>query len=173
MAKLLPLCLWLLLALLARLMPHTPNFSAYASLIMLMGYQLTRANTLILTLVSLVISDIVLAALSPYPILGLWSIFTYSGFLAMAWAAHYLYQQPKLKRISMFGISANCAYWLWTNFGTWLTSTMYPHTGTGLLTCFVAGLPFLENSLISALIFLPIGFGMMILMERSWALKPH
>jgi hypothetical protein len=51
--------------------------------------------------------------------------------------------------ITLFGA---LGFWLWTNFGTWLmTSDLYPKTFQGLVDCFIAGLPFLKNSLIASL----------------------
>jgi hypothetical protein len=56
------------------------------------------------------------------------------------------------------GLSANLFFYLWTNFGVWLLSGMYPKTTTGLLMSYVNALPFLRYQLISTLIFIPLGF---------------
>lgn len=43
-------------------------------------------------------------------------------------------------------------FWIWTNFGVWLVSGMYPHSLTGLVTCYFLALPFLKNSIIAAIV---------------------
>ena len=40
-----------------------------------------------------------------------------------------------------------------------MTGTMYPMTGSGLATCYVAGLPFFRNALISDMLFAGVFFG--------------
>ena len=174
MSKSLNLFFWIALTLLARLIPHPPNLSPYASLILLLGCQLSRRNAVLVTVTSLVLSDIILALLYQYPVFGLWSLFTYSGFIATAIGSYYcLYQRRTALRIAVFALGSVGTYWLWTNFGTWLFGAMYPHSELGLVACFVAGLPFLQMSLLSAVIFVPLFFALISLKERTWALKPH
>ena len=36
---------------------------------------------------------------------------------------------------------------------------MYPHNGAGLMTCYVAGLPFLSNTVLGDLFFTSVLFG--------------
>ncbi len=174
MSKSLKLCFWLTLAVLARLIPHSPNVTPYASLILLMGCQLSRQSAVLITLISLALSDLFLTLFYHYPLLGFFSLFTYSGFIAMALASYYcLHQRRSTARIVLLALGSVGGYWLWTNFGTWLTSGMYPHTPTGLGACFIAGLPFLQASLLSALIFVPLLFGLMMVMERLWVSMPR
>lgn len=165
---------WLTMALSARLLPHPPNLSPYASLVMLMGCQLSRRSAILLTFASLMISDVVFALFLHEPVFGSWSLFTYSGFLLIAFASsHYLDARRSFRRIAGFSLSAVLLYWLWTNFGTWLATPLYPHTTAGLMACFVAGLPFLHMSLLAALIFEPLFFALMIYMERKWIYQPR
>lgn len=49
-------------------------------------------------------------------------------------------------------------FYLWTNFGVVITTTMYPDTLTGLFNSYVNALPFLKNQLYSNFIFAPIIF---------------
>ena len=53
------------------------------------------------------------------------------------------------------GILSVVFFYLFTNFGWWLTFEMYPLTLQGLIECYIAGLPFLKNQLFSSLIFVP------------------
>lgn len=46
---------------------------------------------------------------------------------------------------------ATVAYWIWTNFGTWLIEGLYPHTLTGFVSCYTLALPFLANSLAASI----------------------
>jgi hypothetical protein len=52
-------------------------------------------------------------------------------------------------RISALTLVASVQFFLLTNFGTWLMTPMYPHTLTGLWDCYLLGLAFFPNTLIS------------------------
>ncbi len=57
------------------------------------------------------------------------------------------------------GIGSSIFFFLYTNFGWWLATNMYPHTWDGLIQCYIMGLPFFKNNLIGNLIFVPIASG--------------
>lgn len=47
-------------------------------------------------------------------------------------------------------------FFLWTNFGVWLTGSMYSRSLGGLLECYVAGLPFYRTMLLGNLLIVPL-----------------
>lgn len=144
--------LWIAIGVLGRIIPHYPNATPLMSLCFFSSLFLTRSQNTALILATLMISDSVLAYLNHYPFFGSWSIFTYSAFLMMVCYPTYSAQPVNyLKTISITGCFA-LFFWVWTNFGVWLTASFYPHTLTGLITCYSAALPFLRNSLISTFV---------------------
>ncbi len=160
--------IWLGMLLFARLMPHLPNFSPYASLVLLLGCEWSKREAVVFTLISLVLSDLLLALCFGYGVFGLWSVFTYSGFLAVALgSAACLHQKRTALRIVAYALGSVLGYWLWTNFGTWLTTDLYAHSLAGWLACLVAALPFLQNSLLGALIFVPLSFGLICFLAQQ------
>ena len=54
-----------------------------------------------------------------------------------------------------------------TNFGMWLFSGIYPLTWAGLTTCYVAAIPFFQNTLAGDLFFTALLFGGFALAERA------
>jgi hypothetical protein len=62
------------------------------------------------------------------------------------------------------GIGSSVFFFLYTNFGWWLVSGMYPHTLDGLIQCYIMGLPFFKNNLIGNLIFVPMFSGMVLIL---------
>ncbi|MFT4973813.1 MAG: hypothetical protein ACI9JY_003024, partial [Saprospiraceae bacterium] len=46
-----------------------------------------------------------------------------------------------------------------TNFGSWMSSGMYPKTGSGLMACYAAGIPFFWNTLAGDLFYVAVLFG--------------
>jgi hypothetical protein len=138
------LAIWLLIGILSRVLPHFPNVTALVSLSLLAGTRFSKMQTLTLIVLTLILSDLILAYLLDYPALGSWSLFTYSGFIAIALLSSETRSNTHLR---LFGwlISFSLAFWLWTNLGTWLCSGLYAHTASGLLLCYSAALPFLRN----------------------------
>ncbi len=159
--KYIPFALWLAFAFFARVIPHSPNFSPYASLILLLGCQLNRSQAMVVTILSLVLSDLVLSCIMGYPAFGSFSPFTYTGFIAMAAGSFLLHQRFTITRIACYALGSTLGYWLWTNFGTWILGGLYPHSMSGLMLCLIAGLPFLQSSLLSALVFVPLFCGIL------------
>ena len=55
-------------------------------------------------------------------------------------------------RISLV-ITGSFMFFVVTNFGVWLTSSFYEQSLNGLLTCYIMGIPFYTNTLISTALF--------------------
>jgi hypothetical protein len=103
----------------------------------------------------MVISDSLLTLLFHYPLFGYFSCFTYSGFLMISLL--FSYRTPT----HLHGLLASASvgtlfFWLWTNFGVWLTSGLYAKSIAGFGLCYLAALPFLRNALIGSLLWMII-----------------
>ena len=153
---------WFAFLILARLLPHPPNTTPIFPAVLALGYFLPKNKAITLGLLAFVISDIVLGFINHYPIFGLWSFFTYSGFIAALFlGATFLSSTSSLLRSFCALVTSTFSFWVWTNFGAWLTMVLYPKTLAGLGACFVAGIPFLSHSLLGNLgwgviIFIPL-----------------
>ncbi len=94
---------------------------------------------------------------------------------------HYLFPLCKgglrgILGMTGLGIVSSVFFFLYTNFGWWLVSNMYPHTSGGLIQCYAMGLPFFKNNLIGNLIFVPLFSAAAVLIKLSvknkiWRLK--
>ena len=149
----------------ARITPHLANFSPMIAVALVAGSVASRRMALAVVAVGLFVSDVILAQMMQYPIAGLWSLFTYSGLLAVVMLGtrfKNLHQESAVGAMAVLG--ADCSFWVWTNFGSWVGD--YPHTMNGLIACFTAGLPFLQHSAVSALVW----FSIYVVMRRSWGL---
>jgi len=137
-----------------------PNVELITVVTVLAALYLGRYYSLALPLIVLVISDRFLGNSSIF--LFVWSAYALFGLL-----------MPLLRRFGAFpfrgplfsGASSvlfSLFFFLWTNFGVWLEGLWYPLTWQGLLECYVMGLPFLRNHLLSNLIIVPLGVGLVI-----------
>lgn len=142
---------WIVLGVVARLIPHPANVSPMTSISLFSGAQLSRKAAFALTFATLIASDILLAKVNGHEVFGTWTLFTYTGFAAIILAGSFLQNRQTALRTGGFLVGSSFGFWLWTNFGMWLTSGMYPVTGEGLVACYVAALPFLRNALLGDL----------------------
>jgi len=139
-----------LLAGLMRLLPHWPNFAPVGALGLFGGARLNSWHAFALPLGVMVVTDVLLRALynwMPF------DPFVYVSFVLYVLLGRLLCRQNSPWRIGLASVLGSLQFFLVTNFGTWLTSAMYPRTWDGLITAYVAALPFQGQDL-----FGPLGF---------------
>ena len=150
----------ILIAAALRLVPHWPNFTPIGAMALFGGaYFGRRALAFAAPLGALLVSDAVLGFHAGMP-------FVYGSvalIVLLGWAI--------AKRITPLSIAAaalasSVLFFAVTNFGTWLASGMYPPTLTGLAACYVAAIPFFQNTLAGDLAFSALLFGGFALLEQ-------
>ena len=145
--------LWVVLGILGRLIPHPPNMTPMTSIALFGGSQLSRARAFAVTMLTMIVSDILLAWFEGHAIFGWWSLFTYSGFAVVVVGGIWLRTIPTAARTLALLTGSSLFFWLWTNLGIWLVGegSPYAHTMMGLVDCYLAAIPFLGNALVGDL----------------------
>jgi len=147
---------WYLVAIVAvlvlcRLLPHPPNAVPIAAMALFAGAFFTnRVLAYLVPLAAMLLSDMVLGIHST-----IW--YVYAGIALIVFIGAFLKQVTVLK-VGLSAVAASLLFYLITNFGAWLHHEMYAQNMQGLLQAYVAGLPFLRNSLMANLIFSYIVF---------------
>lgn len=144
-----------------RVIPHIANFSPMICVALFAGSIFIRRIAVAVVMLGMLLSDMLLAQIFHYPMVGSWSLFTYSALLAivaLGLRSNIAQQRLTLGIVTVLG--SNLGFWLWTNFGSWLTN--YRHTVDGFVTCYIAALPFLQHSTLSALVW----YGLFMTMAR-------
>ncbi|MCX7121436.1 MAG: hypothetical protein NTZ67_06650 [Gammaproteobacteria bacterium] len=144
--------LWILFGMLGRLVIHIPNVTPLTSLCLLAPSVFSRRNSFLIILSVLFLSDLCLHFIFHYAVFGYWTLFNYSGWLAVILFGFFLGKNPGILRALSFTLYSSFLFWLWTNFGTWCTTTIYAHTTLGLMNCYIAALPFLRNAAVGSLL---------------------
>ena len=129
-----------------RLVPHDWNITPMAALALFAGARLRHPLAgMGLALAAMLISDL---ALGFYPGVE----WVYAGMLAAAVVGRAMAGRS----VSWFAggaVAVSLLFFLLSNFGVWLSGTLYPLTGAGLVACYAAALPFLLKSLVGNLFF--------------------
>jgi len=142
-----------------RVLPHFPNITPTMSLSLFMGSMLRRVMACFILIATLVISDILLSFFYGYPIFGFWTFFVYSGFIVTTFCGKALLRHFSWVTFPLWIICTSLFYWIWTNFGVWLSSGMYHINFEGLCSCYIAAVPFLWSSLVGDFIWGTVFFG--------------
>lgn len=91
----------------------------------------------------------------------------YAGFLLVVMMGFWLRRKISLPKVWAIGILGEVAFFLLTNFAVWLFFGTYSKTASGLVDCYIMGLPFLGKSVASTLVFSTLIFSPYILRERK------
>ena len=128
---------------LSKVIPHPAGITPLFAVTLLLGAQSNKLLNVTILLVSLLIGDIATASIYQYPVFGDWTLFVYSGLLLNLLLGNFLRIERNIYKVGLIAINGCLLFWLWTNFGTWLLSGIYPQNPLGLFTCYVAAIPFL------------------------------
>lgn len=146
-------------AALLRVLPHPPNFTPVAAVALFGGAVLADKRWAIgIPLLAMVASDWIIGFHSLAPLV-------YLSFIAMVFMGAVLTERRRLVPIAAMGCAASAFFFVVSNFGVWALGTLYPRTFEGLVACYVAALPFFQNTLLGTLIYSALLFGGLRLLE--------
>lgn len=139
-----------------------PNIELVTMASIVGGIYLPANYRLLVPVLIMAVSDMFLGV-------GVISIFTWTGFMVMAFL-------PSVwKRVTQLnlgvglgsGVMGTMLFYVWTNFGVWATDRwgMYTHDASGLLASYVNALPFLRVQLLSTVLFVPLAVGVIELVQ--------
>lgn len=162
----------IIVAALTRVLPHPPNFSPIAAIALFGGaYFAARAWAVLVPLVGLLISDLVLATVngglyaSWFGGSGIWVVY---GCIALTTAIGFgLRGKVTGARVLGYSLAGSALFFVITNFAAWLGNPMYPQTAAGLAASYVAGIPFLQWSVLGTLFYAAALFGGFALLRRQ------
>jgi hypothetical protein len=147
----------------SRLLHLPPNVAAVTGVTLLAGYVLRNIwLALLVPIGAMVLADLVLGW---YP--GV--LATYAGMAAGVFIARGLLPRLTVPRLVATPFLASLAFFVLSNFGTWLEG-WYGYTWAGLVACYIAAIPFWQNSLIADFISTALAFGLFLLARRAFPL---
>jgi len=135
---------------LSRLIPHPPNFTPIISVAILSSFFFKNINLSIsVILISMFISDLLIGFHD-------YVFFTYIPLVVIA----IIFKEKilKYKNILIYSVIGVIIFYLISNFGVWFLGKNYENSIYGLISCYIAGLPFLKNSLISTIFYTYLTF---------------
>jgi hypothetical protein len=158
-ARLAALVTAILVAAALRLLPHPPNFTPIGAMALFGGAYLgRRALAFAAPLGALLLSDLILGFHSGMP-------YVYGSVALIVLIGWAVASRKTPLRIAAAALASSLLFFAVTNFGTWATGELYPPTLAGLAACYVAAIPFFQNTLAGDLFFSALLFGGFALAE--------
>ena len=139
------------LGIISRLIYHSPNFTPIFSICIFSGMMFDdNRKMFIIPLSCMFISDLFIGIHSTI-------LFVYFSLLLVVFFGKINSNRSSFKRLIATIFASNAVFFIITNFGVWLMQAgFYDKTLYGLISFYIAAIPFLNNSLLSNLIFTPV-----------------
>ena len=142
-------------AVFSRLIPHPLNFTPIGALGLFAGAYIVDKRVWLLPVCALLLSDFFVGFYEPIAML-----FVYLGFALSAFIGRLLLSDKRTSiRLGGAALSSATIFFIVSNFGTWLSGTLYPMSLTGLTECFIMAIPFYGNTLLGDLFYVAVLFG--------------
>jgi hypothetical protein len=169
-----PAYLLLAIAVLSRIAPHAPwwNFTAVGGALLYFGARRSWREMLA-PLAALLATDYFLTVYS-YHYAFQWPVYlpTWTWYLmAMALGRILLASRTTFLRVGAGALLGPTSFFLVSNYAVWASGWMYPRTLGGLGTCYLAGVPFYRNDLLSTALVAGLAFGVPVLARRMNAAR--
>ena len=161
---------FVVIAAIARLMPHPNNFSPVGSMALFGGAVFaSKYLKYAIPIVALYLSDLLLNNTlyrSWYPnhdgmvFFTDYMVWSYISFILAVAIGHYLIKKISVKNVLMGAIGFTVVFFTISNFGVFMSGIAgYPKTMSGLIACYSAGIPFIKSSLAGNLVYSTLLFG--------------
>lgn len=157
-----------------RLMTFLPNFSPLTAICLFgAAYFAKKWQAFIIPLACVWISDVLV---NNYIYGEYFESFTwfyqgfywqYAAYLIIALLGTLGLKKVTPLRVMGMGLGSTIFFFLFSNFGVWISSGMYAKTFEGLIQCYVAGIPFIKGTLIGDLGFSALLFGTFALAQKQ------
>jgi len=149
-----------------RLVPHPPNFTPIGAIALFGGAHFADKRwAFAVPLAAMAVSDAVLRSLFGWG----FDPVVYATF-ALIVCLGFLLRSGKIAplRVAAAAFAAALVFYLTTNFAVWAAGVIYPKTLAGLVTCYVAAIPFFGATLAGDLFYSAVIFGGFAWAERRY-----
>ncbi len=150
----------IVLAAALRIAPHPWNFTPVGAMALFSGALLKdRRLAFLFPLLALFLGDVFIGFHKLIPIV-------YASFLINVAIGLWLRDRRTVARISLATLLGATQFFFITNFAVWQFLSGFPHTASGLVACYLAGIPFFWNTLAGDALYAALLFGSYALAER-------
>jgi hypothetical protein len=137
-----------------RLIAHLPNFTPLGAIALFSGAMIAnRFLAILIPFLALFISDLYIG------LYGYEMIVPYIGFGLTILMGFFLRKKAGIVHVFGTTMISSLVFFLFTNFALFYPTTLYPHSVDGIISSYLAGIPFLKNAILGDLFYASALFG--------------
>jgi hypothetical protein len=145
---------FILIGVVARILPHPPNFAPIGAMALFGGTYMSKKQSLIVPLTAMIVSDLFIGFDSVEMRLTV-----YGTFLLIVGLGFVLKKHVNTKNAVFASLAASLLFFITTNFAVWAFGSMYSRTPGGLIECFTLAIPFLRSTVMGDIFYTGVFFG--------------
>ncbi|MFL2629853.1 MAG: DUF6580 family putative transport protein [Flavobacteriaceae bacterium] len=156
----------ILFASFSRLIPHIPNFTPVGAIALLGGsYFKNKFHAFLIPISSLFISDLIINNFflnnyfKEFTLFYSGFIWQYLSFILIIIIGIYGLKKFNIKKLLISTIVSSLVFFIITNFGVWISGSMYSKDLFGLILCYTLAIPFYKGTLLGFLFYSFLLFG--------------
>ena len=138
----------------ARLMPHAPNFSPVVAIILFSVVYTKHNKYILLPFIALLISDFFLGVYQ----LGI-MLTVYGSLTIILLIGIYLKNHKTIVNTITASLGSGLIFFLTTNFAVWYFGDWYAANFSGLMLSYAMAIPFFKQTIISNVLYVGLFFG--------------
>ncbi len=150
----------------SRLIPHTENFVPVFAMILFAAVHFkNKFQAISISIGALWLSDLYINNWGRYAeyhteFILFASPFNYLAYILIALLSVQFFKNTiTIKKVLGSSIGVGVVFFIISNFGVWVSGSLYPMTFDGLITCYIAAIPFFRSTLTSNILFSFVLFG--------------
>ncbi len=157
---------FIVFAALTRLLPHAYNFTPLGAIALFgAAYFMKKRWALIIPVVAFWMSDLLLnnityaAYYDGFTWFTSGMLYTYGSIAMIVVLGYYLLKKITFGRVLGGALGASVIFFIVSNFGVWISSSMYPLTWEGFMACYIAAIPFFHYTIAGNIVYSAVLFG--------------
>ena len=147
----------------SRFIPHPPNFTALIAL----GFYIPvffGLRFVPIVAICFAVTDIFIGFHTT-------TLFTWGSILFIGYLSKFFFKSISFRLIG--ALSGALSFFIITNFGVWISGTMYTFDLQGLINCYVMALPFFKGTLLGFICYSTFLFGALEFSKRKFQLSKN
>ena len=164
------------IASLSRLIPHIPNFSPLGA-ISLFGAAFFKEKwkAILVPISATWVSDLFINNII-YSHYNLNFVWFYQGFhwvilsyIFIIFLGRFLLKNSlSIFRLGLGALFSGVIFFIISNFGVWMSGVMYSKDFAGMISCYLAGIPFFKGTILGNFFYVPVLFGTYYLLQKRF-----